>query len=55
MYTMYPKDRLLLHLGQEQGIAKVIGFEHIFITLYWLYDLFQRNWTVILMIGFGYV
>lgn len=32
MYSVYPKDGLLLHLGQEQGIGKVISFEYIFIT-----------------------
>lgn len=32
MYSVYPKDGLLLHLGQEQGIGKVISSEYIFIT-----------------------
>lgn len=32
MYSVYPKDGLLLHLGQEQGIGKVVSFEYILIT-----------------------
>jgi len=32
MYSAYSKDGLLLHLGQEHSVGKVISFEYIFIT-----------------------
>lgn len=32
MCSVYPKDGLLLHLGQEQGIGKVISFEYVSVT-----------------------
>lgn len=32
MYIMHPKEEFLLHLGSEQGILKVMSFEHVCIT-----------------------
>lgn len=32
MYSVYSKDGLLLHLGQEHSVGKVISCEYIFIT-----------------------